>query len=248
MPKPLQWSELNEAIQANPNRFHKVGGGPATASITAKPDDTVVSWLPGWTEDSDTMLDIIALSLGIREPLYRIATDSTKAVMEMEEASYLLHQHEKAYKEFTSHTWTRKHLEEELRARAGGAPASPDFWKSVKTSKRIASLVDYVCRLRTFRLGLIYDDMITSIPLISSVDLTLIHNGHVLVPAMLPKASWPDVVIKSDLTWFIPPCVPSVGATTMSQIMERLKALKPGTYKGNRLTLWRLLQMELSYQ
>jgi len=251
MSRPVPWSDLTEAIQANPNNALKPGGGAVSASVASLPTDVSIPWLPGWSADSDTLLDIVALSLWIRDPMYRAATEGTKAVMEMEEAASLLHQHEKAYKEHTGHTWIRKHLEEELRARAAGSPAYPDFWSSVKTTKRTASLVDYVCRVRGFRVGLLYSEGITNIPLISTEDLVLVYGGHVLVSSSgfrLSKALWPDVVIKSDLTWFIPACVPSVGATTTAQILERLKGMKPGVYKGNRLFLWRLLQMNLAFQ
>jgi hypothetical protein len=250
MSKPVSWSDLHEAIQANPNRTTALGGGAVSASIASLPTEISIPWLPGWSADSDQSLDIVALSLWISDPLYRAATQGTKAVMEMEEAASLLHQHEKAYKEYTGHTWVRKHLEEELRARAAGAPAIPDFWSSVRTTKRAASLVDYVCRVRGFRVGLLYSEGVTNIPLISKEDLVLVYNNHVLVSSSgfrLSKTLWPDVTIKSDLPWFIPTCVPSVGTTTTAQILERLKALKPGVYKGNRLTLWRLLQMTLAF-
>jgi len=251
MSRPVSWSDLTEAIQANPTRTQIPGGGAVTASVASLPTDISVPWLPGWSADSDTLLDIVALSLWIRDPMYRAATEGTKAIMEMEEATYLLNHHEKAYKEYTGHSWIRKHLEEELRARSSGAPASPDFWTTVKTTKRTASLVDYVCRVRGFRVGLFYSDGVTTIPLLSSEDLVLVSGSHVLVGPMgfkLSKALWSDVMIKSDLPWFIPACIQSVGATTTAQILERLKAVKPGVYKGNRLTLWRLLQMTLSLQ
>jgi hypothetical protein len=260
MPKhDLPWSSLNEAIQANPNKTVQIGGGAASASLLALPSDTDVPWLPGWSHDTNQVLDVVAASLWIREPLYRSATISVKQTMEMEEAAFLMNQIESAYKSFTGHTWVRKHLEEELRLRSGGSLAAPDFWASMRTTKRLSQLVDYVCRVRGFRLCLFYpgQNEVTNIPLLPhglpADKVTLIDTEAcrvLLGPCWVgpdharPSCSLNSVILASEMTWFVPLSEPSIGATTVAQIIQSLQALEPGIYKGNRPTLWRLLKLK----
>jgi hypothetical protein len=243
----VSWTALTEAIQANPNKTVQIGGGPASASLLALPGDTDVPWLPGWSHDTNQVLDVIAASLWIREPLYRSATTSVKQTMEMEEATFLMNQIEAAYKIFTGHTWVRKHLEEDLRLRSGGSPAAPDFWASMRTTKRLSQLVDYVCRLRGFRLCLFYPEQneVTNVPLLShgltAVTLVDTEAGRVLLGA---SCTLQTAIIRSEMTWFVPLSESSIGATTMAQIVQSLQSLEPGVYKGNRPTLWRLLKLK----
>jgi hypothetical protein len=256
MPKhDLPWSAISEAIQANPNKTVQIGGGAATASLLALPADTDVPWLPGWSHDTNQVLDVVAASLWIREPLYRSATTSVKQTMEMEEAAFLMNQIESAYKSFTGHTWVRKHLEEELRNRSGGSLAAPDFWASMRTTKRLSQLVDYVCRVRGFRLCLFYpgQNEVTNVPLLShglpADKVTLIDTEAcrvLLADHAKPSCTLNSVILASEMSWFVPLSEPSIGATTVAQIVQSLQALKPGVYKGNRPTLWRLLKMKQS--
>jgi hypothetical protein len=262
MPKhDLPWSAISDAIQANPNKTVQIGGGAASASLLALPADTDVPWLPGWSHDTNQVLDVVAASLWIREPLYRSATTSVKQTMEMEEAAFLMNQIETAYKSFTGHTWVRKHLEEELRNRSGGSLAAPDFWASMRTTKRISQLVDYVSRVRGFRLCLFYpgQNEVTNVPLLShglppdKVTLVDTEACRVLLsPAgsgltmQGPATTLQSVILASEMTWFVPLSEPSIGATTVAQIVQSLQSLEPGVYKGNRPTLWRLLKLKQS--
>lgn len=247
----VSWPAVSEAIQANPHKTVQIGGGPASASLLALPVDTDVPWLPGWSHDTNQLLDVVAASLWIREPLYRSATSSVKQTMEMEEATFLMNQIEAAYKTYTGHTWVRKHLEEELRLRSGGSLAAPDFWASVRTTKRLSQLVDYVCRLRGFRLCLFYpgQNEVTNVPLLShglppeKVTLVDTEACRVLLGA---SCTLQTAILKSEMTWFVPLSESSIGATTMAQILQGLQALEPGIYKGNRPTLWRLFKMKQS--
>lgn len=250
MPKhDVPWSSLSEAIQANPNKAVQIGGGPASASLLALPGDTDVSWLPGWSHDTNQVLDVVAALLWIREPLYRSATTSVKQTMEMEEATFLMNQIESAYKTFTGHTWVRKHLEEELRLRSGGALAAPDFWASMRTTKRTAQLVDYVCRVRGFRLCLFYpgQNEVTNVPLLSHglppEKITLVDTEACRV-LLGSTCTMQTAILKSEMTWFVPLSESGIGATTMAQIVQSLQSLEPGVYKGNRQTLWRLLKLK----
>lgn len=247
----VSWSSLSEAIQANPNKTVQIGGGPASASLLALPGDTDVPWLPGFSHDTNQVLDVVAASLWIREPLYRSATGPVKQNMEMEEATFLMNQIESTYKTFTGHTWVRKHLEEELRLRSGGSPAVPDFWASMRTTKRLSQLVDYVCRLRGFRLCLFYpgQNEVTNVPLLrhdlAPEKITLVDTeaGRVLLG---PATTLQTAILRSEMTWFVPLSESGVGATTMAQIVQSLQSLEPGVYKGNRTTLWRILKLKQS--
>lgn len=250
MPKhDIPWTSLSEAIQSNPNKTVQISGGAASASLLALPADTDVPWLPGWSHDTNQVLDVVAASLWIREPLYRSATTSVKQTMEMEEAAALMNQIESAYKSFTGHTWVRKHLEEELRLRSGGSLATPDFWASMRTTKRISQLVDYVCRVRGFRLCLFYpgQNEVTNVPLLSHglppEKITLVDTEacRVLLGSTITLQT---AILASEMTWFVPLSEPGIGATTVAQIVQSLQALEPGVYKGNRPTLWRLLKMK----
>ena len=244
----VSWQALSEAIAVNPNKNVQLGGGAATASLLSLPSDTDLSWLPGWSQDTNQIMDVISASLWIREPLYRTATSSVKRTMEMEEASFLMNQIESAYKSITGHTWVRKHLEEELRFRSGGGAAQLDFWSSVRTTKRMAQLVDFVCRVREFRLCVFYPDKkeVTNIPLKShgcdTVTLVDADSSRILLGSTI---SLNDVIIKSEMAWFVPLSEPGIGSTTMARIIEELK---PGIYKGNRMTLWKLLQQKKSLE
>ena len=209
-----------------------------------------MQWLPGWSEDQSILVqDAIALSLWIREPLYRTATESVRGLMEMEEATSLLNMIDTAGR---GHGWIRKHLEEDLRARGGGAPAVTNFWDLARSQKRAAQLVDYISTVRGFRIGLWWPEMraVTNIPLLPSIPTLILVNCEtcrVLIGPSgfeLPDSSWDSTLVLSDMTWFVPPSAPSCGATTVGQITEELESFRPGPHKGNRNQLWRALQYE----
>jgi hypothetical protein len=249
----VSWSEINAAIQVNPYRAN-LGGGAATSSLTSLPDDTPLSWLPGWSEDHSAPIpDCISLALWLRDPLYRSATESVRGLMEMEEASFLLNNIDIAWKAQNGrvHGWVRKHLEEDLRARSGGAAALVDSWDLVRQQKRQAQLVDYICTMRNFRVGLWWPEQraVTNIPAQPNVEtLVLIHceTNRVLIGSTieLPLNQWSTIITKADMEWFIPACASSIGASTVPQIVEQLQSIKSGIYKGNRNTLWKQLQFE----
>jgi hypothetical protein len=247
----VPWSSLHDAILANPNKTVQIGGGAASASLLALPGDTEAPWLPGFSHDTNQVLDVVAASLWIREPLYRSATGPVKQTMEMEEAAFLMNQIEVAYKTYTGHTWVRKHLEEELRLRSGGSPAVPDFWASMRTTKRTAQLVDFVCRLRGFRLCLFYpgQNEVTNIPLLShglAPEKVTLIDTEVCRVLLGGSCNLKAAILLSQMTWFVPLSESGIGATTVAQIVQSLQDLASGVYKGNRQTLWRLLQMKRS--
>jgi hypothetical protein len=77
----------------------------------------VLPWLPDFTEDTTFVIsDAVSLALWIRDPLFRTATPSVRRAMEKEEAAFLLHSSEVAWKEKggKARGWVRKHLEEDL--------------------------------------------------------------------------------------------------------------------------------------
>jgi hypothetical protein len=252
---------MEEAIKANPQRGARLqGSGSASGSIAALPSDRAISWLPGWTEDPTTnVADAIALSLWIQDPLYRIASPAIRRSMEMEEAGSLLQASETAWRTHNGKIrgWIRKHLEEDLRLRAGGGDPAPDAWISVKTNKRAALLLDYVCIMRGIRVALWYPDQkaVTVVPLSGSeVKAKVVTQLNCLSCRILFSAQstsyvapgdWPalQMTAKSagDIAWIPPVSAPSIGSQTVGQIFERIQAMPGGSTAvktGGRAALW----------
>ena len=251
---------MSAAIKANPQRSTTLRGGAASASVSAMPPDTSVAWLPGWTEDTSLIVsDAVSASLWIRDPLYRMATTSIRRSMEMEEAAYLLHASETAWKQHNGRVrgWVRKHLEEDLRLRAGGGEPAPDAWESVRTTKRAALLLDYVCVLRSLRMALWWPDhkAVTVVPLTGSTatavaQLNCLSGRMLLGPASefaVPCAAWPSLLLKasSDFVWGPPASAASIGSNTVAQIHDRIQLLLPASpgyvRTGGRVALWNRL-------
>jgi len=251
----VPWSEIEEAIKTNPQRDAKIQGGAASKSIASLPADRAISWLPGWTEDSTTNItDAVSLVLWIQDPLYRIASPSIRRSMEMEEASTLLHASETAWKTHNGRIrgWVRKHLEEDLRLRAGGGDPAPDAWNSVKTTKRAALLLDYVCVMKGVRVALWYPDQkaVTIIPMsgsqVKANTVTQLNcvSGRILIggATAIASADWPALLKSAkDITWIPPASAPSIGSQTVAQIYERILAMPGGetaVKTGGRTSLW----------
>jgi hypothetical protein len=249
------WAALHEAIQANPNRGKRMLGtaaATASASIAAMPAaDTAVAWLPGWKEDTTfSVSDAVSLFLWLSDPLYRVAVAGVRRTMEMEVASALLIASEKEWKarHGRHRGWVRKHLEEDLRGRSAGADPAPDFWELVRTNKRTALLLDYVCVVRGVRVALWWPNhkTVTTVPLTGVSPAAGVINlncesGHVLLPPAggagsswrSPAVSWaPVVATAKEMTWVAPLCSPSVGAQTIVQIQERLTSVGASAAAG----------------
>lgn len=258
----VPWKEMEAAIQANPHRDARLqGGGAASASITNMPSDTEnLSWLPEWTEDTTcTISDAVSLALWVREPLYRIATVAIRRSMEMEEASFLLNNSETAWKQHNGRVrgWVRKHLEEDLRLRAGGGDPAPDAWESIRTTKRAALLLDYICIMRGLRVALWWPDQkaVTVVPLTGvtpTVQLAQVNclSGRILMDASgswgIAAATWPNMLLgaAADIVWGPPLCAPSIGSHTVAQIQERIQAIPDSDSiqkTGGRTALWNRL-------
>jgi hypothetical protein len=254
----VSWSEMEEAIKANPQRGVRVQGGAASSSITSLPADRPMAWFPGWTEDPTTnVADGVALSLWIQDPLYRIASGSIRRSMEMEEAASLLQASEAAWKSHNGKIrgWVRKHLEEDLRLRAGGGDAAPDAWTSVKTNKRAALLLDYICVMRGIRVALWYPDQkaVTVVPLSGSQAKSVAQlnclSCRILFSAQatfsVASESWPALQMAAkaagEIAWIPPASAPSIGSQTVGQIFERILAMPGGSSAvktGGRAALW----------
>jgi hypothetical protein len=220
-----------------------------------------VAWLPvaGWTEDTTfTIADVVSLVLWVRDPLYRVASGSVRRAMEMEEASALYGEIDTAWRR--GRGWVRKHLEEDLRARAGGAAAAPDAWEGVRRTKRAAQVVDYVCSVRGVRVALWWpeDHAVTMVPL-SGVPATAgivqlnCTSGHVLLDSAgsfrVGGTAWPGLVA-APFVWAPPACAPSVGSLTVAQIQERLDQVigvppEGSARRGGRAVLWTRLLWEM---
>ncbi len=250
----VPWGDMSAAIQANPRRSVGLTVNPSTAagSIAALPAETSVDWLPGWTEDTTTSIpDIVSFALWIRDPMYRAASTGVRRAMEREEASSLLQASEKAWRDHNGRArgWVRKHLEEDLRARSGGADPAPDAWEVARTQRRAALLVDYVCVMRGLRLGLWWPEhhAVTVIGVgdrVVNLDCT---SGRVLMGSagwVTPAAQWPLLLAAAkEMTWQPSANAPSPGTATVAQIQEKLMLVQPDALKtGGRLVLWNRLQ------
>jgi hypothetical protein len=251
----VPWSEIEEAIKANPQRGALLTTVTASSSIASLPADAPLTWLPGWTEDETMVVaDPVALSLWIHEPLYRIASASIRRSMEMEEASALIQTSETAWKTHNGRVrgWIRKHLEEDLRLRSGGGAPAPDAWEAIRTTKRAALLLDYICTMRNLRVSLWYPEQkaVTVVPLTGSTAAAVTQinclSGRILAGPtgsfQVAAATWPallDLAKTKEITWIPPACAPSIGAQTVGQITERIKAM-PGlnVCAGGRASLW----------
>ena len=258
----VSWAELKEADLANPNRSVRLqSGGAASASLATLPVEETLAWLPGWTEDTSlTVADPISLSLWIRDPFYRVAAPVIRRSMEMEEAAFLLHASEAAWKTHNgrARSWIRKHLEEDLRLRAGGGDPVPDAWAAIKTTKRAALLMDYICIMRSLRVSLWWPDQqaVTVIPLSGAnvtAELVQINcvSGRMLVgpssELKIAAVGWLTLLEQAkkgtDMTWIPPASSPSIGAHTVAQISERIHAIRgsSGPLAGGRAALWNYL-------
>jgi hypothetical protein len=232
--------------------------GTASATVSTLPDETVVSWISGgWTEDASfTVTDPVSFSLWVRDPLYRIATPTIRRSMEMEEAAFLLHGSETAWKQHNGRTrsWIRKHLEEDLRLRAGGGDPAPDAWEAIRTTKRAALLLDYVCIVRGLRVALWWPDLkaVTVVPLSGSTapavaQLNCLSSRMLIGPAgelSVPAVTWPSLLFKAaDIVWAPPASAPSIGSNTVAQIHDRIQLLTSGPYvrTGGRTAIWNRL-------
>jgi len=237
---------MEAAIAANTQKHVGIGGGAVTRSVSSLPTEAGLSWLPGWCEDTLTVADGVALSLWIRDPLYRVATPSLRRSMEMEEAQYLIHQTEAMWSKGRS--WVRKHLEEDLRLRAGGGAPAPDAWESAMKVRRAALLLDYIFTVRGLRVVLWWPNhkTVSVIPMTGADTVTQINclSGRVLVKSG-STVSWPAwqqlmLTAADDIVWIPPASAPSAGSLTVAQIQERIKAMG-GQVTGNRQILWNRL-------
>jgi len=267
----VPWSQIKTAIATNSQASHGLLSGKSAMSATASlPADIPVPWLPaGWREDTTCSIgDIVSFALWIRDPMYRTATTNIRRAMEMEEAAALLHAIDAAWKDNKSRGWVRKHLEEDLRDRAAGVAAPPDAWESVRSLRRAAMLVDYVCIQKGIRVALWWPDCntVTCIPcspcspcempsdaaepsaVVYNLNCTTGKSLVGLTGAAYPAVQWTSlhVLAKSGgngFTWIPPACAPSIGSLTVAAIYEQIIALKADEPKiGGRIVLWNRLQ------
>lgn len=257
---PVSWTEIEQAIKLNPQRGVSLSGeGAASASVAAIPSgEAKLKWLPGWTEDdSMTVMDGVALSLWVRDPMYRAASPPIRRSMEMEEAAWLLHESEPAWKEHNGRVrgWVRKHLEEDLRLRAGGGEPAPDAFEAIRGTKRAALLMDYICVMRDLRVALWWPEhkAVTVIPASGSKVTEVVQfnclSGRIMMAAggqyKVSGSTWPMLLEKAgDIVWAPAASISAAGGQTVAQIQERIAALPGGADQpktGGRTVLWNRL-------
>lgn len=249
----VPWGDISAAVTANPHRSSPllVAATSAAASIAALPPPAEINWLPGWTEDTTaTISDIVSFALWVRDPMYRGATVSVRRAMEREEASALLQASEKAWRDHNgrARSWVRKHLEEDLRARSGGADPAPDAWEATRTVRRAALLADYVCVMRGMRIALWWPEhhAVTVIGVGDTIVNLNATSGHIMMSPVGWKGravDWPALLATAkEMTWQPSANGPSAGTMTVAQIQETLMSVQPDALKtGGRLVLWNRL-------
>jgi hypothetical protein len=268
----VPWAALKEAIRANPHRGVALArAGGAAATVAAIPETGAkVTWLgyPSvWTEDTTfSIADVVSLVLWIADPLYRSAAPSVRRIMEMEEATTLLHGIDANWRRLhgKGRGWVRKHLEEDLRERSAGADPAPDAWELIRSKKRAAQLADYVCLCKGVRAALWWPDqkVCTTVPLTgppASAGVVQLNceSGRILLNGTgdyrVAAATWPAVLsAAAEMSWAPPLCAPAIGAQTVAQIQEKMDALEKGLPRTGGRTgmwnryLWTLLSHELN--
>lgn len=260
----VPWANMMAAIQANPSRDASLGIGGAVSAVASMPAEApTLTWLSGgWTEDTSlTVPDAIALSLWIRDPLYRSAVAGVRRAMEAEEATALLNASETAWRDHNGRMrgWVRKHLEEDLRVRSGSGDPAPDFWEAVRTQRRTALLMDYVCVMRSLRIAIWWPEqkVVTVIPAAAAPSITPVTpivqlnatSGRVLLGPgntgfQVPPLTWAHSVLNGamEIQWNPPVSVPAMSSMTVAQIQEAIALLDPTAEKtGGRQVLWNRL-------
>lgn len=252
----VPWANMMAAIQANPKRDTGLGLGGAASAVVAMPTETpTLEWLGGgWTDDTTmTVPDAVSFALWVRDPLYRTASAGVRRAMEAEEATALLNASETAWRDHNGRVrgWVRKHLEEDLRGRSGSADPAPDFWESVRTQRRAALLMDYICVMRSIRIALWWPEhkSVTIIPAVAApmTPVTQLNatSGRVLLgpkgESSVPPLSWALEVLPAgiEMTWTPPASVAAMSSMTVAQIQEAIALLDPTAEKtGGRQVLW----------
>lgn len=267
---PVSWAELSAAIAINPLRSKGCGflAGSAGHTILATPDTGVgVSWLsaPGWTEETTFVAaDVLSFVLWLQNPMYRAAVDSVRRTMEQELATTLLKDVSALWRTHggKGRGWVRKHLEEDLRARAAGTEPAAEFWAEIRTNRRIAHLADFLCVVRKATIGIWWPvgHAVSLIPLsaaeVATTGVAQINaetRRPLLGPAgatqLKPATEWASLVSGAkSVSWIPPACAPSAGSHTVAQIQERIEAIVgAGGPKrtGGRAALWGALHWEL---
>lgn len=259
----VPWANMMAAIQANSMREASLGLGGAASAVVAMPmDSPALEWLGGgWTDDTSfTVPDAVSFALWVRDPLYRTASAGVRRAMEAEEATALLNASEKAWRDHNGRVrgWIRKHLEEDLRGRSGSADPAPDFWESVRTQRRTALLLDYVCVMRSIRIALWWPEhkSVTIIPAASAPNLTAATpvtqlnatSGRILLgpkgESSVPPLTWALEVLPAgvEMSWTPPASIAAMSSMTVAQIQEAIALLDPTAEKtGGRQVLWNRL-------
>jgi hypothetical protein len=267
---PVSWAELSAAIAANPLRSKGCGfsTGSAGHTILATPDTGVgVSWLsaPGWTEETTFVAaDVLSFVLWLQNPMYRAAADAVRRTMEQEVASALLKDVSALWRSHggRGRGWVRKHLEEDLRARAAGTEPVGDFWAELRTNRRTAHMADFLCVVRKATIA-IWWPVGRAVSLIPLSGAEVVTTGVAQINAetrrpllgptgashLKPATELAMLVAGAKgVSWIPPACAPSAGTHTVAQIQERIETIVGvGGPKrtGGRAVLWGMLHWEL---
>ena len=248
----VTWTDLSSAIQSNANRA--IGFPKRTVSVTAPTAPQTLSWLPGWTEDTTcTVPDVVSFVLWVQDPMYRATTASGRRSMEMELASSLLLHLDANWKNKNGRVrgWVRKHIEEDLRLRAGGGAPLTDFWTGVREKKRTALLMDYVCIVSGLRISVWWPEStsVTMFPMTGGSGNVAQINGDArralvgpdsfTVPAASTAAHLMSGV---DIAWAPPVSISST--QTLTELLGELALYGVNTTVKGKSSVWHALQWQ----
>ena len=248
----VTWADLSVAIQSNSNRA--IGLPNRTAAVPLAPAPQTLSWLSGWAEDTTcTVPDVVSFVLWVKDPMYRATTASGRRSMEMELASSLLLHLEANWKSKNGRVrgWVRKHIEEDLRLRAGGGDPLTDFWTGVREKKRTALLMDYICIVSGLRVAVWWptSTSVTMYPMIGgSGDVAQVNgdSARALVgPAgfTVPTTSAATHLMSGVGFSWAPPV--SVSATqTLTELIAELALYGVNTTAKGKAGVWHALQWQ----
>ena len=219
----VEWNDMEQAISENPHKHVRPSTIPASDELSENP--------------STMITDPISLSLWIRDPLFRIANASIRNSMKMEETLFMIESTDSAWDTHGKiRGWVRKHLEEDLRS------TTLCSWDTIRTSKRAALLLDFICFIRDIRVALWFDTIVTVIPFtdcvwkITHIDCIANTIKLGLGPGPGPQPNFFD----NGIQWIPPACAPSIGTQTVSQITQLLKEQGQDNEKGinSKKDLW----------
>lgn len=173
--QPVSWSEIEQAISANPQRRSIVDAISEVRAVTDKA--APVAWMPsGWSyRDSAVRAHPLVVALLATDPLYEISAPNTRKGIEKEAAVELANEFDILYAKHNGkgRGWVKTQMTSELNLWAGGATDVPFDWTNLAEKRKILSaLIDIVCMKYCVRIAVWWSEhkRITMWPVTESDD------------------------------------------------------------------------------